>query len=79
MLAVRSVNAVWRRSDSCWIRVRSAAESVAGGSETLDTTLILFVLSWFATLRIYHMQDRWSISGTYEGSNPARSIAFPIP
>lgn len=60
MLAVRSVNALWRRSDSCWILARSAADS-AGGSETFDTTLILFVLSSFATLRVYHMPDPWSI------------------
>ncbi len=58
MLAVRSVNAAWRRSDSCWIRVRSAAES-AGGSETFDATLILF--SWSATLTVYHSQDPASI------------------
>ena len=56
--AVRAMNASCRRLDSCWIRARSAAES-AGGSETLDTTLILFVfvLSWFATLAMYHVRD----------------------
>jgi len=60
MLAVRAVNASCRRWDSCWIRQRSAAES-AGGSETFDTTLILFVLSWLATLTVYHLQDPGSI------------------
>jgi hypothetical protein len=31
---------------------------MAGGSETCDTTLILFVLSWLATPCVYHMWDR---------------------
>ena len=60
MLAVRAVNASCKRLDSCWIRERSAAES-AGGSETFDTTLILFVLSWLATLTGYHFRDPGSI------------------
>jgi hypothetical protein len=60
MLAVRAVNASCRRLDACWIRERSATES-AGGSETFGTTLILFVLSWFATLTVYYVQDPMSI------------------
>ena len=42
MLAVRAVNASYNRWDSSWILERSSADS-AGGSETFDTTLILFV------------------------------------
>ena len=60
MLAVRAVNASCRRWDSCWIRDRSAAES-AGGSETFDTILMLFVLLWFGTLLVYHFRDPGSI------------------
>lgn len=75
MRAVRAVNASWSCWDSCWIRERSAVV-IAGGSETFDTTLILFVLSLLATLCVYHMRDRWSISDTYAGANRARSIAF---
>ena len=66
MLSVRAEKASWRRWDSCWIRERSAVV-MAGGSETFDTILILFVLSWLVTPCVYHMGDRWSISGTYAG------------
>jgi hypothetical protein len=75
MLAVRAANASCRRWDSCWIRERSTSES-AGGSETLDTTLILFVLSWFATLTVYHPRDPASIQMLRQIDNIAITDRF---
>lgn len=75
MLAVRAVKASPSRCDSCSIRDKSAAES-AGGSETVDTTLILFVLSCRDTLGVYHPQDPWSIPLTTRVGNAAIVIAF---